>query len=61
MIVEILRLAPQRLVYVSCDPATLSRDAHSLTEGGYRLIKALPIDLFPHTFHIEVLTTWEPA
>lgn len=52
---------PQRLVYVSCDPATLARDAGRLAEGGYDLVECAPIDLFPQTYHIESVSVFEPA
>ncbi|HBB40424.1 MAG: hypothetical protein COW73_05430 [Nitrospirae bacterium CG18_big_fil_WC_8_21_14_2_50_70_55] len=47
-----------RLVYVSCDPATLARDAARLTTLGYRLAELQPVDLFPQTFHVETISTW---
>ncbi len=46
------------LVYVSCDPATLARDAALLTEQGYRLLSAQPLDLFPQTAHVETVATF---
>ncbi len=50
---DILHLQPSKIVYVSCNPATQARDISLLTEGGYKLIKMQPVDMFPHTFHIE--------
>jgi 23S rRNA (uracil1939-C5)-methyltransferase len=44
-----------RVVIVSCDPATLARDVRQLIDGGYDLLEAQPIDLFPHTYHIETV------
>lgn len=55
---HLLRHEPPRLVYLSCDAATLARDAQRLNKAGYHLERATPIDMFPQTFHIETLTTW---
>lgn len=50
---SIVTMAPQRLVYVSCDPATLARDIAILETKGYRCEKVQPVDMFPHTHHVE--------
>jgi 23S rRNA (uracil1939-C5)-methyltransferase len=54
----ILRHAPGRVVYVSCDPATLARDARKLLDAGYRLDAIRAFDLFPNTPHIEALAVF---
>lgn len=54
----LLHMAPERFVYVSCDPATLARDGKRLEAGGYKLRRITLIDLFPQTFHIESVSLW---
>ena len=51
----LLQMAPQRIVYVSCNPETLSRDVAVLVRGGYKVKKVQPVDMFPHTEHIETV------
>ena len=47
--------SPERIVYVSCDPATFARDAKIFEGYGYHLQKAVPVDLFPSTVHVETV------
>lgn len=55
----ILKLNPNTIVYVSCDPSTLARDAARLIAGGYKLRQVTPFDLFPQTYHIESISIFE--
>ena len=59
LIKDLLQAQPRRILYVSCDPATLARDLLPLLHGGYRVDRARPFDLFPQTFHTESLTVLE--
>lgn len=56
---EILRLGPERLVYISCEPSTHARDLSALVRGGYRVRRVAIVDMFPHTYHIESVALLE--
>lgn len=51
----IIQAAPERIVYVSCNPASLARDAKFLTQNGYEVKKVAPVDMFPNSEHIETI------
>jgi 23S rRNA (uracil-5-)-methyltransferase RumA len=53
LIDTIIAMRPRRVVYVSCNPATLARDLRILEDGGFRTVEAQPVDMFPHTVHVE--------
>lgn len=52
---SLCQMAPQRVVYISCMPETLARDLRFLTAHGYRAERAVPVDMFPHTEHVETV------
>ncbi len=60
-IAGIVAIAPARVAYVSCDPATLARDAALLRTGGYQLVSIEAFDMFPNTPHIETLAIFDRA
>jgi 23S rRNA (uracil1939-C5)-methyltransferase len=53
---RLIELAPERIVYVSCNPTTLAPNARQLVDGGFVLERVRPVDMFPHTHHIECVT-----
>ena len=53
----LVQFRPRKVAYVSCDPATLARDLKQLTAEAYDLIGVQPLDMFPHTHHIEAVAT----
>jgi len=55
----IVKSNPKTIVYVSCDPSTLARDAKRLIDSGYKLLDTTPFDLFPQTYHIESISFFE--
>ncbi|MBE6734846.1 MAG: 23S rRNA (uracil(1939)-C(5))-methyltransferase RlmD [Ruminococcaceae bacterium] len=53
LIGTVISMRPKRIVYVSCDPATLARDLKLFSELGYKTLEVTPVDMFPHTAHVE--------
>jgi len=56
---SVVTLAPDTLVYISCDPATLARDANRFGKQGYTLQESTPFDMFPQTYHIESVNIFQ--
>ena len=56
---HIIKLAPKRVVYVSCNPATLARDSEALSGAGYQIQRLAMLDMFPHTGHLESMALFE--
>jgi 23S rRNA (uracil1939-C5)-methyltransferase len=50
-----IAMRPSRVIYVSCDPATLARDLRELASGGYTLDAVAAFDMFPQTHHVETV------
>lgn len=55
----VIELRPRAVIYVSCNPATFARDAKMMVEAGYELVEVVPIDMFPHTAHVECVSRFE--
>ena len=54
---EVLRINPKKVIYVSCNPTTQARDVREFINSNYIMGKVQPIDMFPHTHHIECVIT----
>lgn len=52
---HLLQANPKEIIYISCDVATQARDAKYLNEHGYTITHCQPVDMFPHTFHVETV------
>ncbi len=59
VMLHIIKLAPRRVVYVSCNPATLARDSETLLQAGYQIQRLAMLDMFPHTGHLESMVLFE--
>lgn len=55
----LVNMQPERIVYVSCNPSTLARDLNFLSENGFKVMEVQPVDMFPHTAHVECVVLLE--
>lgn len=55
---RMIEMSPEKIMYISCNPATFARDAKVLSEAGYALPNVQPVDMFPHTRHIELASVF---
>lgn len=53
-----VNITPSKILYISCNPATFARDAYELVRAGYKMSHVVPVDMFPHTKHIEVVAAF---
>lgn len=53
---SLVKLKPMKVIYISCNPVTLERDLKYLTKNGYTVKEIQPVDMFPHTYHVETVT-----
>ncbi|MSY67667.1 MAG: class I SAM-dependent RNA methyltransferase, partial [Actinobacteria bacterium] len=61
VVIQMAKLAPRAICYVSCDPASLARDTAYLAEAGYKLRSIAAFDAFPMTAHVECIATYIPV
>lgn len=56
-LMSLVKLKPERVIYISCNPETLARDLKYLTKHGYHVVKAVPVDMFAYTAHLETIVS----
>lgn len=58
---SLIKLKPDKVIYISCNPVTLERDLNYLTQHGYKALEIQPVDMFPQTYHVECVCLLERA
>jgi 23S rRNA (uracil1939-C5)-methyltransferase len=53
---KLARIATSHVIYISCDPPTLSRDLATLKKSGFEVVSVQPVDMFPQTYHLESIS-----